>query len=100
MKLYARHGDLVIEKLDTISGDLAKMVNVTFGGDSSGHPHTLMGTVLGRRDGLRTFVRLDKSAKLVHGKADGHRTIDIEPGDYEVRPLRERGDGTDRAVED
>ncbi|WP_297826357.1 hypothetical protein [Mycobacterium sp.] len=103
MELYARHGDLVIEKLATpISGELQKGVDVVFAGDSSGHPHTLVGAVEFRRDGRRTFVRVPdgKGMELRHGKSTGHKTIKLEPGDYEVRPLRERGDGADRIVED
>ncbi len=103
MELYARHGDLVIEKLDKpIVGELQKGVNIVFAGDSSGHPHTLMGSVDFRRDGRRTLVRVPdgKPMELRHGKSTGHKTIALAPGDYEVRPLRERGDGADRAVED
>jgi hypothetical protein len=103
MNLYARHGDLVIEKLDTKpTGELKRGTNIVFAGDSSGHPHTLVGEVMFRRDGRRTFVQVPggKPLELRHGKSDGHKTISLPPGDYEVRPLRERGDGSDRAVED
>ena len=99
MQLYARHGDLVIEK-KPVTGVLEKGKNIVFAGDSSGHPHTLIGSCQFRRDGLRTFIRLAKAARLEHGKADGHVTITLEAGEYEVRPLRERGDGSDRSVED
>lgn len=100
MELYARHGDLVIEKLDKIDGELTEAKDFVFAGDSSGHTHVLRGLAQVRRDGLRTFVRVPKKTKLTHAKPDGHKTIDIEAGDYEVRSLRERGDGSDRAVED
>lgn len=101
MNLVARHGDLVIAKMDTpISGELTEVRNLVFAGDSSGHTHTLKGKALHRRDGRRTFVRIAKATELVHGKSDGHKTIELAAGDYEVRPLRERGDGSDRAVED
>lgn len=103
MEIYARHGDLVIEKLNTpITGELKKGTNIVFAGDSSGHPHTLVGEVMHRRDGRRTFVQVPdgKSLELRHGKSTGHKTISLAPGAYEVRPLRERGDGSDRAVED
>ena len=101
MKLYARHGDLVIEKLSTpITGDLVKTKNLVFAGDSSGHTHVLRGDCEALRDGRVTRVRVAKPTDLEHGKPDGHKTISLEPGDYVVRPLRERGDGSDRAVED
>lgn len=99
MELYARHGDLVIAKTK-ISGDLQKTKDLVFAGDSSGHPHTLKGACEYRKSGRTTSVRLAKDAKLVHGKPDGHKTITLEAGDYEVYPLRERHDGSDRAVED
>jgi len=102
MNLYARQGDLVIEKLaDPISGELAPTKRIVFAGDSSGHPHVAAGKFLARKDGLRTFVRVEgKPLEIVHGKSDGHKTVSLEPGDYEIRPLRERGAGLDRAVED
>jgi hypothetical protein len=103
MELYGRHGDLVIKKLDApISGELKEGRNVVFAGDSSGHPHTLAGKVMFRREGRRTFVRVPdgKPLQLTHGKSTGHKTIEMVPGDYEVAPLRERGDGADRVVED
>lgn len=101
MNLYARQGDLVIEKLPRpIPGDLEKATNVVFAGDTSGHPHILRGTALIQRDRRSTRIRLAEPMALEHGRPDGHRTVQLEPGDYEVRPLRERGGDGDRAVED
>jgi hypothetical protein len=103
MELFARHGDLVIEKLKTPpAGEMKKGTNIVFAGDSSGHPHTLVGAVMFRREGRRTFVEVPagKPLELKHGKSTGHKTIELPPGAYEVRPLRERGDGSDRAVDD
>lgn len=101
MNLYARQGDLVIEKLaKPITGDLLPARDVVFAGDSSGHTHTLRGSCLMRRDGRTHFVRLEKALPLEHAKTDGHKTIELAPGDYEIRPKRERGDASDRAVED
>jgi hypothetical protein len=101
MQLHARQGDLVIEKLtNTPPGTFEKATNFVFAGDSSGHPHTLRGTALIQRVGRTTRVRLAEPTTLEHGKAGGHKTVQLAPGDYEVRPLRERGDGADRAVED
>lgn len=101
MNLYARQGDIVIEKLEKpIAGDLEKGCDIVFAGDSSGHPHTLLGPCLFRRDGQRTLVRVGSARKLTHRKAGGHNTVTLAPGDYEIRRKRERGDGSDRAVED
>jgi hypothetical protein len=101
MKLYARQGDLVIEKLaKPIEGELIPAKDIVFAGDSSGHRHVLRGKAQHRVDGDRTLVRVAKTATLTHEKSDGHKDVMLVPGDYEVRPLRERGDGSDRAVED
>lgn len=104
MQLYARQGDLVIQKLDTINGELTEAKSLVFAGDSSGHPHSLVGKVLARREGRRTLVKVTADREITHGKPGGHKTVVLtgspKPGFYEVRPLRERGDGADRAVED
>jgi hypothetical protein len=100
MNIFARHGDLVIEKT-TITDALEPATDLVLAGGSSGHPHTLRGWCLHRRDGdNRTFVRLDVARTLEHGRADGHQDIALPPGDYEIRRLRERNAGTDRNVED
>lgn len=101
MNIYGRQGDLVIEKLAApITGELEATKRIVFAGDSSGHPHTLLGAAQFRREGRRTLVRVEKALAITHGKPDGHATVTLEPGDYAVHPLRERGDGSDRAVED
>lgn len=101
MNLYARQGDIVIEKLTlAIAGDLYPARNIVFAGDSSGHRHVLRGAALTRAEGDRTLVRVAEPTALEHEKADGHQSVTLEPGDYEIRSLRERGDGSDRAVED
>jgi hypothetical protein len=101
MKIYARQGDLVVNKLITpISGELEKTSTLVFAGDSSGHPHRLKGACLSRREGLVTLVRVARQTVLEHGRAGGHKPITLEPGDYAVQPLRERGNRLDRRVED
>jgi hypothetical protein len=101
MNIYARQGDLVIRKLETpIAGELKAVKSVTFAGDSSGHPHTLVGACEYRKDGRTTLVRVKAKRVLTHGKADGHKDVALAKGDYEITPLRERGDGSDRIVED
>jgi hypothetical protein len=100
MQLHSRQGDLVITKIPAITGELETVNNYVFAGDSSGHPHTLKGKAKMRIDGLRTLVVLAKPSELVHGKPDGHKTIQLEAGSYEVRALRERGGAGDRIVSD
>lgn len=98
MQLYARHGDLVFDKLTSpISGDLSKHTDLVLAGTDSA-PHTVRGQVEARRDGVITLMRVAATTTVEH--AGRHKTITLEPGDYEVRPLRERHDGQDRAVED
>ena len=107
MQLHARQGDLVIERLEKLPSGvtLVEHNSITFAGDSSGHPHTLAGKVLAARRGRQTFVKVTAKREITHGKPGGHRTVQLsgstkKPGVYVVRPLRERGDGSDRAVED
>lgn len=102
MKLFARQGDLVIERLDGKLGeDLIPKRDVVFAGDSSGHRHRLLGEALVQPStGRTTRFRIAMTTDLVHEKADGHETITLKAGEYEIRPLRERGDASDRAVED
>jgi len=102
-EIYARQGDLVIEKITIAPAEAKAMkpvANYVFAGDSSGHPHTLRGTALVSRDGAVTRLRLAEAAELTHGKAGGHKTVSFVPGDFEVRPLRERGGQGDRNVVD
>lgn len=99
--IYARQGDLVIDKLDTpITGELATTKRLTFAGDSSGHPHRLVGACQSRRETDRTLIRIATATRIEHGRAGGHRPVKLVPGDYAVSILRERGDGRDRKVED
>jgi len=99
-EIYARQGDLIIRRLDKIDGELQTVKSIVFAGDSSGHPHTLSGTSQIRKDGRRTFVRVSSKREITHGKSGGHKTVTLNKGDYEIYPLRERGDKNDRAVED
>lgn len=102
MNIYARQGDLVIDKLlEPITGELEKGRAISFAGDSSGHQHRLMGACEFRREANGvTLVRVAKPTKVEHGKAGGHKAVTLVAGDYEVRRKRERGDRTDRIVED
>lgn len=102
MKIFARQGDLVVRKLeeDLSKDSLVERQSVTFAGGSSGHRHRIVGAVLVVQGSDPVRFRTDEPRELVHEKTDGHRTIALPPGSYEVSPLRERGDGNDRKVED
>lgn len=96
MHIYARQGDLVIDKLaKAITGDLSPRRDLVLAGDSGGHPHTLVGSVLARTEARRAFVRVAETTRIEH--SGQHPDISLEPGDYEIRRLREAGD---RLVED
>ena len=103
MKIYARQGDLVIERLTERLNDaeLDPRRDIVLAGDSSGHRHRLCGVVLvlATESPICRFRVLDRIV-LDHEKADGHPTVEMEPGDYAVHRLRERGDDSDRNVED
>lgn len=96
MELYARQGDLVFEKRK-LSGEFVEQSGVVLAGQNSA-PHTVVGKVGHRREGLTTFLRVKRTTTVTH--AGRHLPVKLEPGDYEVRPLRERGSGADRMVED
>lgn len=98
MELFARQGDLVFER-SALSGEFTPESNVVLAGRDSA-AHTIRGKVEVRREGLRTLVRV--GAKAVTVDHDGrHKSVTL-PAKWEgeVRPLRERGSGEDRAVED
>ena len=94
--IYARQGDVVIRQ-QVITGELTPATDLIVAGASS-HPHTIRGTCLHRRDGRATLVRIEKSTTIDH--AGRHKPIPMPAGDYHLSPLRERGDRSDRAVED
>lgn len=101
MYLYARQGDLVIEKLSTpITAKLTAAVDLVLAGSSSGRRHRLRGRQMVLIEERRTLVRVAEPTVLEHDSPTGHKTTPIEPGDYEFRSLRERGDRSDRQVED
>jgi hypothetical protein len=95
--IYARQGDLVIQKTDTMPDDLVSARNLVLAGDKSA-AHTLMGPVKYAQQGLRTMIRVAKATTIEH--AGRHKPVKLTKGDYVVWPLRERGDVADRRVED
>lgn len=97
MHIYARQGDLVFNKVPSVSGDLKPSRGLVLSGSDS-DPHTVVGETLSRRDGRNIFLRVGAPTEVTH--AGRHLPITLEAGDYEVYPLRERGDQEDRAVED
>lgn len=98
MQLYARQGDLVFKKLsEPIVGTLKPVTGLVLAGNDSA-PHTVAGLVNHRQDGRRHFIEVPTATVSQH--AGRHVAVALEAGSYEITPLRERGDGADRAVED
>lgn len=98
MELYGRQGDLVFSRVERADGELLPASDYVLAGAASGAPHTVRGEVLARREEGRTLVRVTEPTVVEH--AGRHQPLELEPGDYEIRPLRERGGEGDRAVED
>jgi hypothetical protein len=102
MQVFARQGDLIIHHATIkVTEELSPSVDILLAGGSSGHPHTLQGACKYKRnsDGS-TLLRLDATRTLEHGRADGHKSVMMPPGDYEIRQLRVRMGGGDSNVED
>lgn len=97
MNIYARQGDLVFEVFDIKDFELKPAAAVTLAGNDS-DPHTVQGEVLHHQDGRIHYLKLDKETEVRHSSR--HPSITLAPGEYRVRPLRERGDAEDRFVDD
>lgn len=100
MEKYARHGDLVIDKLsdtEAAAFNFKPVTNFVIAGSSSS-PHTVRGTIGVARDGGGTYLDVPEPTVLDHSSR--HEPIPLEAGKYRVGPLRERGGEGDRAVED
>ena len=96
MKLTARQGDLVFERM-TVSGDLTTQTMLCLAGRDTA-PHTIQGTVKARQEGTRWSIDVgDKPVTITH--AGRHLPITLPAGWCgEVRVLRQGDD--DRDVED
>ncbi len=106
MEFYARQGDLIFNKLpgqlQALSRfpsdvELKPTTGLSLAGSDS-DPHTVVGPVLAWREGRNSFIRLSAPTEVLH--AGRHVAAPLEAGDYEVYPLRERGDQEDRVVTD
>lgn len=105
MQIFGRQGDLVIDrKSDTVLPELETAPIVSdfvFAGDSSGHPHTLLGKVRMKKNGTHTLIFLPEPSRMTHGKSDGHQDVaEMPAGSYDVYPLREQDKESERAVAD
>lgn len=100
-QIYARHGDLVINKEPTPSTvELKKPAGplVLAGTDSSPHSIAQFNAVLHAKVGEMQYLKVVEPVQLSH---DGrHKAITIEPGEYSIYPLAEMSGEMARRVED
>ena len=90
-KFQARHGDLLIEQVDSIpsaahpverNGDV-----ILAEGEVTGHAHRIASKAVSMwSDGAQAYITVDAPADLTH---EEHRTITIPPGTYKVVRQRE-----------
>jgi hypothetical protein len=101
MEIYARHGDLVIQKEALPEGFvLSKPTAPLILAGRETAPHTIASYAdveHGAGGGVQR-LRVRRAVKLTHGGR--HNTIAIEPGDYVIYPLAEMSGDLARSVED
>lgn len=81
-----RHGDLLIELIDSIADKAqVRKSNIILNGEVTGHSHKLNGGLV--LDGDETvFLDIKESATITH---EEHNTIELPPGKYVVIRQRE-----------
>lgn len=86
---YFQHGDVVIVPAQ-IPKEIEKLkTNVLQEGELTGHAHRLFGdgfTVFQEPKSKQKFLRLVEPVALRH---EEHKEIQLPPGDYEIRIVRE-----------
>jgi hypothetical protein len=100
-QLFARHGDLVINKAPIPRGvDLLqpKTAVVLAGRESAPHAIAEFQHVLYGQDGAVQYLRVAQEVELSH--SERHKTIALPPGDYQIASLAEMSGDMARAVED
>lgn len=100
-QLHSRHGDLVFKKAP-IPSEIAltpqKAPIILAGRESAPHAIQAFEHVLyGRQDNLQ-FLRVAEPVEVTH--SERHKTIALEPGDYQVASLAEMNGDMARDVED
>lgn len=97
-KIYARQGDLVIERFEGKCPELASKENPVLAGSHDG-AHTVVGTVDYAQVGREHFVRAATDTQMSHSSR--HKAIPLSAGVlYRITPqIERRGDG-DTDVQD
>ena len=102
MVVMYRQGDVLLRKVESIPEDAKPSDDdIILKGEATGHAHRIVnGTIFTRSSWPRNqmYVEASAGATLVH---EEHKTIQIEPGFYEVIRQREYDPkSTSRFVED
>jgi hypothetical protein len=100
-QIFARHGDLVINRAPIPSGaklDKPKVRVVLAGRESAPHAIDAFESVLYGQSGSLQFVRVLEPVELSH--SERHKTIALPPGDYQIASLAEMSGDIARAVDD
>jgi len=100
-QLHSRHGDLVFKQA-SIPTDIEltpqKAPIILAGRESAPHAIADFKHVLyGRREGIQ-YLRVAESVNVTH--SERHKTIELQPGDYQVASLAEMNGDLARAVDD
>ena len=86
-----RHGDLFLRPVQKIEGKVIdnKGSFILAEGETTGHKHVITSPKMEIRqaDNGRYYIHLEEEGKLTH---EEHKTITIQPGDYEVINEREK----------
>lgn len=97
---FYQQGDVLLVRVDAVpSNSKNKKDNIVAEGEVTGHMHRIHGAAVLEAEDEQLFVDAPDGAEITH---DEHGKIDIDPGRYEVRIVREYDPFEDeiRSVED
>lgn len=81
-----RHGDVLIEKVETMPEGKKLDRKFLFEGEVTGHAHRIdVGEIFETRDG-ELYLKVDKLTQVTH---EEHKTVTIPKGIYRVRQKRQ-----------
>ena len=81
-----RHGDVVIEKVETMPDGKKLDRNFLFEGEMTGHAHRIdVGELFETKDG-ELYLRVDELTHVTH---EEHKTVTLPKGTYRVRQKRQ-----------
>jgi len=89
---YYQHGDVILKRIENIPQGIKKeSINnriVLADGENTGHAHAISETKKAElfKDGSIIYLKVDQPVKLKH---EEHKTIIIEPGNYEIDRVKE-----------